>query len=1123
MLSFNVLLVLCGVFLTLKPYFLKYFYYIRQTIKINRKNMKQIIILLSILLPFFSNAISTYYPVKNDTSKSNRDTIVPGPVFYTGINFDDFKYKIKRFVTVPEIKYDYAELSEKHNFFEPYYSGEPFTEGMTNFVYVNEAYRISKIDEKKYFSFAKDNGDSAYYPQNQVVTLPKSVIYYLKEYEVTNSGKISLDNVDAELLSKIIRPFYFSKYEVSVSEYKKFTEWVRKVNGFDTEQYKIETKNIDKQIKKTRIIWLTPKEKVYSYKFFNISDELKNEYKDTRICVAPVDSIEVFEKAQNTTGNYNVNPFYLTNRKYSKYPVMGISYFQALAFLDWKQHFFQLYLDKNNANLEVEYSLPNLMDYELALGFDNDFIADNWICNLELSKRNSGETNLGKILNSNILRTIYKESSNNYENTPVITDITSKRLNSYEEKKYKNREFHKFTNEIEWLDGNVSEWLADAYKTNWQKAYEAHKQFFDKNSEADKLASEIEDFYNKKNDKNGHLVIGANYLDYRQSMIYSENDGKLINKAGINAKRFVNPNVQYSTLGFRYVIRVKHKDESRKDSLLRIVGTFDYKKYKDFPMNYKKYFNTFVNKDKIQKGIDEWRIEYNIKKEFLVLKNEVTNGMWRTFIIDLLEKDSLDLALKYLPKDSLWEQYNDMYLYYFKDLKYDNYPVVNISHEAVKRFNRWITEKNNLGKSFSNFYLLKPELWNKVAKAYNKDSLYAWGNKDYKEYKTTNLANINTPISDSIYNYVSKNLYKYTTNDKLSVKFGQIPEKYAKIIYKNNYKDAFAYNKFLERSFVFSKYPAIQPVGTTKLKNKIGLSDLHGNVSEMTDTFTIVKGGSWNDYLQNSTLNDVSSWNGSPSPTVGFRIAMDKPQIIDSIVFSKLMTRIPPGTILLTPNFGVDVLEMRNIDYLKFLRYIRTTYGPNSKKYKELLPDKNVWKTYEYEGRDLSEVYFNNKDFYNHPLVGVTYNQAVAYCEWRTMYVNNLYRMYHMKYKRSIGVPKKVHFRLPTPEEWDRILKTDSIYMPDEGYVHPDYKNPYKNSKKLNEKINIGLTSSVFYFWKNKIGLYAIDDNVSEMTSVPGVAKGCNWTDKGSKKTQVCHYNDAENWVGFRCVVDVEY
>ena len=210
---------------------------------------------------------------------------------------------------------------------------------------------------------------------------------------------------------------------------------------------------------------------------------------------------------------------------------------------------------------------------------------------------------------------------------------------------------------------------------------------------------------------------------------------------------------------------------------------------------------------------------------------------------------------------------------------------------------------------------------------------------------------------------------------------------------------------------------------------------------------------------------------------------------------------------------------MRNIDYLSYLNNIKNKYGEKSTKYKNALPDATVWDSYIVDGVKISDKYFKSEKFYNNPLVGVSYEQAIKYCEWRTVIVNQIYSLSVTKNKGK-GYPTKVTFRLPTADEWAKISVSDSIYTHTQGMIK--VKDIYQNlSESEIEKIkkDMNLTSSVYYFWKNKIGIYAFDDNVSEMISEKGEARGCNW--KGGEAQ--CEYTEPTNWLGFRCVVDIEY
>jgi len=1040
----------------------------------------------------------------------NNDSIIelPGPKFNTIVNHNSYNLKIKRFITISENQKNNIVLNKKQNFFEPYYSGKPFASGMKDFVYINEGNRISNISPEKYLTYSNSNTEK-YYPKNQVLTVPSSIIYYLNDYKSDNDGRFIIDNIKSEQIQKIIKPFYFSKYEVSVKEYKEFINWVLQTNGYNTTPYTIiKIKNVSKtNVNDTlidiRIKWKENKNLVYKYSFFDSSN--------VDICVAPLDTIELYYPKENSINNfYDVNPFYYSNYKYSKFPVVGVSYYQALAFLDWKQHFHQKYLDANEANYTIEYSLPNTIEYELVLSDYKNIDNNNWLCDLQLS-RNEETTKLDLLLNDKILYNNHL-NEHNYENEINAVSLKDIQLTYKNTKKYATRFNHLLSSEIEWLDGNVSEWMADSYTDNWEKAYNLHKNKTNI-SEADKVTFSIEDFYNKKNNKKGRLVIGGNYLDYRLSMINYYD--KEINKAGISLKRFVEPDAQYSTIGFRYVVKVKVKDEARKDSLLRMVGTYNYSAYTDYPYNYGKYFKKFI-KDTIKNdvdSVDKWLINIKEYNEILVGTKEVTNGMWRKFIISLIDSGKIEKAKKYIPNDTLWAKYNDNYMYYFKDIKNDKLPVTNISYEAVNEFNKWATSIFNIKDVISDFKLPSEEIWEYFATDKKNKILYP-----KREFKIPFTANIKTQFDDSLRSYINSNLYKYSTTDSTIINYADLPKTYNTVIYNESYKDV-KYKKFLTKYFTYHKYPYTTD---NSLPNSNSLQNILGNVAEMIDTVSKVKGGSWNTYYVNAGTDKSEKWNGSPSPFIGFRQVMDLPEKIDSTIFAKIMSRIPPGTVLLTKNFGVDVLEMRNIDYLGFVNAIGRKFGRNSPEYKEVLPDVSVWKSYIVDGVDLSQEYFTNSSFYNNPLVGVSYDQALIYCEWRTQYINKLYRIYHLKYPKSVGVPKRVNYRLPTPEEWDKILTTETIYMPDEGIVTPDFTPPVaKKDNAVNTRISKGLTSSVFYYWRNKIGIYAFDDNVSEMTSEKGVARGCNWT--GGVENTNCHYTEPTNWIGFRCVVDVEY
>lgn len=473
---------------------------------------------------------------------------------------------------------------------------------------------------------------------------------------------------------------------------------------------------------------------------------------------------------------------------------------------------------------------------------------------------------------------------------------------------------------------------------------------------------------------------------------------------------------------------------------------------------------------------------------FYIKQTEVTNLEYRTFLFDLLIQNRKEEFLKAKPDQAMWvKEYPNAFNQpmqdnYFSHPAYNDYPVVAISREGAVLFCKWMTEElNKLTPNLVNdFRLPSSDEWEFAAKGGLENQPYPWGGPYLRNSKGCFLANF-YPMKDN-----------YTEDGALHT----------------------------------AKVDSYNP-------NDYGLYCMSGNVAEMVyyedeNNLPGTRGGSWSSIGQELKIvegNDRFKGRTEPSVNVGFRPVMT--------YLGRANAQINPfGTVKIKRDIYIDKTEVTNFNWREYVIWLEKKYGKTALEYKNALPDTLVWREITSYNEPYTKYYFSHLAYNDYPVVGISYEQAVQYCKWRTERVKELFKTKALTDKKNV-YPINFEYRLPTKEEWETAAKI--------GYSEKTKKqleNKYKGQILANLKRNIednvvvagnfsqnaDVTAPVKSYWPNAIGCYNLIGNVAEMISQQGLAKGGSWMNESSEVyiEKDLTYTKPTAWLGFRCVAELK-
>lgn len=304
------------------------------------------------------------------------------------------------------------------------------------------------------------------------------------------------------------------------------------------------------------------------------------------------------------------------------------------------------------------------------------------------------------------------------------------------------------------------------------------------------------------------------------------------------------------------------------------------------------------------------------------------------------------------------------------------------------------------------------------------------------------------------------------------------------------------------------------------------------------------------DGMQEGQINAVGRKGNKQSAPVGMVLIPSGSYTMGQADEDIMSARVTMNKRITIVPFYMDDTEITNHEYRQFVNALLadsvSTLGEEFIM-TALYPDSSVWKkdfTY-HNGDQMTEYYFANPAFDMYPVVGVNWDAATYFAEWRSKAFND--------YRTENDLFSSPRFRLPSEAEWEWAARGGK-----DGAKYP-WGNPYVANGKgcflANFKPYRGnfradgyaYTAPANAFNPNDFGLYNMAGNVSEWTQdaysesyMPvtwdlnpvynddneprKIIKGGSWKDVAyflETGTATFEYRDqTRSYIGFRCVMD---
>ncbi len=192
----------------------------------------------------------------------------------------------------------------------------------------------------------------------------------------------------------------------------------------------------------------------------------------------------------------------------------------------------------------------------------------------------------------------------------------------------------------------------------------------------------------------------------------------------------------------------------------------------------------------------------------------------------------------------------------------------------------------------------------------------------------------------------------------------------------------------------------------------------------------------------------------------------------------------------LNDSLYISKYEASNNDYGIFRAYAKSTGGSLLIETNKI--DSVQWVKKDFYNKPFVEHYHIQKGYGEYPVVNISYQAAIKYCEWLT-------KQYNENKKQKF---EKVKFRLPTKNEWIIAVQAgnssaaypwegNSIFT-ENGSCRANFRQKREEMKEQEAEqfYNGDILTPITSYWANKLDIYNLAGNAAEMLLEEGNTAG---------------------------------